>query len=251
MLRFPHRAALLALCLAMPAAADELSRTIERVKPSVVGIGSFQKTRSPALSFIGSGFAIDDGLTVVTAAHVVSELLRTDQGDMLGVLVRQGESSQFRAATVTMLDKEHDLARLRVRGAPIPALKLGDSAKVHEGKSLAFMGFPLGMVLGLRHVTHRCTVSAITPVAMPSLSSSKLDGKLLNQLQKSPYLVFQLDGTAYPGNSGSPLFDPDTGEVIGVVNMVFVKGLKETAISAPSGIAYAIPTSFLEAPPAE
>ncbi|MCU6501620.1 serine protease [Rugamonas sp. A1-17] len=249
MLKISCRAALLALYLATPAIADELSRTIERVKPSVVGIGSFQKTRSPALSFIGSGFAIDDGLTVVTAAHVVSELLRTDQGDMLGVLVRQGDNSQFRAATVIMLDKEHDLARLRVRGVPIPALKLGDSAKVQEGKSLAFMGFPLGMVLGLRQVTHRCTVSAITPVAMPSLSSSKLDGKLLKQLQKSPYLVFQLDGTAYPGNSGSPLFDPDTGEVIGIVNMVFVKGVKETAISAPSGIAYAIPASFLEAPP--
>lgn len=242
--------ALLALNLLLPASADELSRTIELIKPSVVGIGSFQKTRSPAVSFIGSGFVIDDGLTVVTAAHVVNELLRTDQGDTMGILVRQGDSAQFRAAAVTMMDKEHDLARLRVQGAPIPALKLGDSAKVQEGKSLAFMGFPLGMVLGLRHVTHRCTVSAITPVAMPSISSSKLDGKLLNQLHKSAYAVFQLDGTAYPGNSGSPLFDPDTGEVIGVVNMVFVKGVKETAISAPSGIAYAIPTSFLEpAPP--
>ena len=241
--------ALLALCLAQPATGDELSRTIELVKPSVVGIGSFQKTRSPALSFIGSGFAIEDGLTIVTAAHVVNELLRTDQGDVMGVLVRQGENAQFRAAAVTMIDKEHDLARLRVRGAPLPALKLGDAAKVQEGKALAFMGFPLGMALGLHHVTHRCTVSAITPVAMPSLSSSKLDGKLLSQLQKSNYAVFQLDGTAYPGNSGSPLFDPDTGEVIGVVNMVFIKGVKETAITAPSGIAYAIPTSFLEPPP--
>lgn len=236
---------LLVLSLLLPASADELSRTIGLVKPSVVGIGSFQKTRSPALSFIGSGFVIEDGLTIVTAAHVVNELLRTDLGDAMGVLVRDGDSAQFRAATVTMIDKEHDLARLRVRGTPLPALKLGNSAAVQEGKSLAFMGFPLGMVLGLRQVTHRCTVSAITPVATPSSSSSKLDAKVLNQLQKSAYVVFQLDGTAYPGNSGSPLFDPDTGEVIGVVNMVFVKGVKETAISAPSGIAYAIPASFL------
>ncbi|OFA07064.1 serine protease [Duganella sp. HH101] len=236
---------LLALSLLLPASADELSRTIGLVKPSVVGIGSFQKTRSPALSFIGSGFVIEDGLTIVTAAHVVNELLRTDLGDAMGVLVRDGDSAQFRAATVAMIDKEHDLARLRVRGTPLPALKLGNSATVQEGKSLAFMGFPLGMVLGLRQVTHRCTVSAITPVATPSSSSSKLDAKVLNQLQKSSYVVFQLDGTAYPGNSGSPLFDPDTGEVIGVVNMVFVKGVKETAISAPSGIAYAIPASFL------
>lgn len=250
MLKPTYWPALLALSLALAASADELSHTIELVKPSVVGIGSYQKTRSPALQFIGSGFVIEDGLTVVTAAHVVSELLRTDQGDNLGILVRQGETAQFRAAAVSMLDREHDLARLRVRGASLPALRMGNSATVQEGKSLAFMGFPLGMVLGLRHVTHRCTVSAITPVAMPSISSSKLDGKLLNQLQRTPYAVFQLDGTAYPGNSGSPLFDPDTGEVIGVVNMVFVKGVKEAAISAPSGIAYAIPASLLEpAPP--
>lgn len=245
MLRPRHCSLLLALSLLTPVSADELSRTIGLIKPSVVGIGSFQKTRSPALSFIGSGFVIEDGLTIVTAAHVVNELLRTDSGDTMGVLVRDGDNAQFRAATVTMIDKEHDLARLRVRGVPLPALKLGNSAMVQEGKSLAFMGFPLGMVLGLRQVTHRCTVSAITPVATPSSNSSKLDAKVLNQLQKSSYVVFQLDGTAYPGNSGSPLFDPDTGEVIGVVNMVFVKGVKEAAISAPSGIAYAIPTSYL------
>jgi S1-C subfamily serine protease len=132
-----------------------------------------------------------------------------------------------------------------VRGTPIPALQLGDSTKVQEGKSLAFMGFPLGMVLGLRHVTHRATVSAITPVVMPALSSRQLDVKQLSQLARPAYAVFQLDGTAYPGSSGSPLFDPDSGKVIGVVNMVFVKGVKETAITAPSGITYAIPAQFI------
>jgi hypothetical protein len=37
------------------------------------------------------------------------------------------------------------------------------------------------------------------------------------------------DATAYPGNSGSPLYVPDTAEVVGVVNMVFVKRTKEAA----------------------
>jgi len=57
--------------------------------------------------------------------------------------------------------------------------------------------------------------------------------------------VFQLDATAYPGNSGSPLYAPDTGEVVGVVNMVFVKGTKEAALTQPSGISYAIPSRYL------
>ncbi|MFS2138178.1 S1 family peptidase [Duganella sp. Dugasp56] len=235
----------LGLCAPPAAHADELSHTIEVVKPSVVGIGSFVKTRSPALSFVGSGFVIGDGLTIITAAHVVNDLLQTGQGDTLGILLRQGDGAQFRSATVSMIDREHDLARLQVRGTPIPALQLGDSTKVQEGKSLAFMGFPLGMVLGLRHVTHRATVSAITPVVMPALSSRQLDVKQLSQLAKPTYAVFQLDGTAYPGSSGSPLFDPDNGKVIGIVNMVFVKGVKETAITAPSGITYAIPAQFI------
>ena len=31
----------------------------------------------------------------------------------------------------------------------------------------------------------------------------------------------------------------------GVINMVLVKGLKETAITNPSGISYAIPASYI------
>ena len=79
---------------------------------------------------------------------------------------------------------------------------------------------------------------------MPSLSSRKLDVRMIGQLQRTPFSVFQLDATAYPGNSGSPLYDPETGTVLGVINMVFVKGLKETAITNPSGITYAIPANF-------
>jgi S1-C subfamily serine protease len=29
---------------------------------------------------------------------------------------------------------------------------------------------------------------------------------------------------SYPGNSGSPLYDVNSGEVLGVLNMVFIKG---------------------------
>ncbi|MYM22111.1 trypsin-like serine protease [Duganella sp. FT135W] len=244
---------LLCLLLLLPAArtgAEELVQTIDEIKPSVVGIGSLQQTRGPAIGFVGTGFVIGDGLTVVTAAHVVNDLINNGQSATLGVLIRNGEGAQFRSATVVALDKEHDLARLRIKGAALPALKLGDSGKVREGKALAFMGFPLGMVLGLHHVTHRCIVSAITPLATPAITAHQLDGKTARQLQQPGYSVFQLDGTAYPGSSGSPLFDPATGEVVGVVNMVFVKGVKESAITAPSGITYAIPANYLKASPA-
>jgi S1-C subfamily serine protease len=236
--------------LLQAAGAQELTQTIVDVKPSVVGVGSLQQASGPAVSFIGTGFVIGDGFTVVTAAHVVNDLVNKGQAATLGVLVRAGDNTHFRAATLVSMDQEHDLARLRItKGNALPALRLGDSDKVREGKALAFMGFPLGMVLGLNHVTHRCTVSAITPLATPAVTARQLDGKTARQLHKPTYAVFQLDGTAYPGSSGSPLFDPATGEVVGVVNMVFVKGLKESAISAPSGITYAIPVNYLKSPP--
>ena len=154
--------------------SNQLSKTIDQVKPSVVGIGNFDQARVPALSFTGTGFVIGDGLTVISAAHVINGLQASGRGAPLGVLVRDGETVRFRNASVVAMDLEHDLARLRIKGTPLPALRLGDAQAVREGQSLAFMGFPLGMVLGLHHATHRCTVSAITPLAAPANSGLPL-----------------------------------------------------------------------------
>jgi S1-C subfamily serine protease len=237
-------AALLALA---PARADSLVRTIAAVKPSVVGVGSFLRTRSPSVVFSGTGFAVADGMSIITNAHVVPSNLDASKMEELGVVVGAGQDVRFRAARLVALDREHDLAHLRlVDGPPLPALALGDSRAAAEGQALAFTGFPLGMVLGLNHVTHRATLSAITPIVMPSLSSRRLDARAIAQLQRDPVKIFQLDGTAYPGNSGSPVYDAESGAVLGVINMVFVKGLKETAITSPSGISYAVPVQYVQ-----
>jgi S1-C subfamily serine protease len=226
------------------ASASDLPRTIQTIKPSVVGIASYVKTRSPAVKLAGTGFAVGDGLDIITNAHVASAV-RAGESESLGVVIGKGNELEFRPAKLVTSDPEHDLALLRISGKPLSAMELGDSGKVVEGQSVAFTGFPLGIVLGLNHVTHRGIVSAITPIVMPALASTKLDGKMIAQLRKASYPVFQLDGTAYPGNSGSPLYDPQTGVVYGVVNMVFVKGMKENAITNPSGITYAIPSNFI------
>ena len=62
---------------------------------------------------------------------------------------------------------------------------------------------------------------------------------------RDPFDVFQLDAIAYPGNSGSPVYHPDSGQVIGVVNSVYVKESKESALERPSGITYAIPVTWV------
>jgi serine protease Do len=245
--RLACRAVIVSLALgAGLASAADMTKTVAAVKPSIVGIGTYQKTRSPAIRFVGTGFVTGDGLSVVTNAHVVPELLDTEKLEQLGVVTGEADAISFRPAELVERDRQHDLAHLRLSGAPMPALRLGNSAAAQEGQNLAFTGFPLGMILGLNRVTHRAMLSAITPVVMPSLSSRGLDARAITQLQRAPFRIFQLDGTAYPGNSGSPVYDPDTGEVLGVINMVFVKGLKESAITSPSGITYAVPVSHVQ-----
>jgi S1-C subfamily serine protease len=237
-------ALLLALAAGVAGAAD-LPRTVAALKPSVVGVGTFEQTRSPATVFVGTGFVVGDGLDVITNAHVVPDMLDPARREQLGVVVPDGNNVVFRPAQLVTRDSEHDLAHLRLSGTPLPALALGGPDSAHEGQALAFTGFPLGMVLGLHHATHRALLAAITPVVLPSLNSRKLDARAIVQLQRAPFEIFQLDATAYPGNSGSPLYDPDTGVVVGVINMVMVKGLKESAITAPSGISYAVPVRYV------
>jgi len=235
----------LALCAALPVGAQDMVDVIKRVKPAVVAVGTFQQTRSPAAAFRGTGFAVGDGLSIITNAHVVSPAVNSEQKEMLGIITGEGANPTFRSAVVAGIDPEHDLAHLRISGAPLPTLQLQDSDMVEEGQELGFTGFPLGMLLGMRHVTHRAMLSALTPIAIPASNARQLDAKTIAQMQRSPFIVFQLDATAYPGNSGSPVFDPKSGGVVGIINMVYVKGVKENAISNPSGITYAIPGKYI------
>lgn len=233
--------------LAQPATAGNLVNTIATVKRSVVAVGSHLPTRSPAISFVGTGFVVGDGLTVITNSHVVPELIDSERKETLGIVMQSGDGVVFRPAILEARDAEHDLARLRLSGAPLPALQLGDSTKAAEGLELAFTGFPLGVVLGAHPVTHRALLSAITPAVMPVRTAQGLNPRLISQLRQSRFNLFQLDATAYPGNSGGPLYDPDTGVVLGVISMGLLKSTKENAISNPSGITYAVPVQFVHA----
>lgn len=226
--------------------AAQLPAVIDKIKPSIVAIGTYKKTQSPPFVFRGTGFVIGDGKQVVTNAHVLPDLAVPDAPE-LAVLARspQGELL-IRRAGVLSRRNDRDLAVIQLEGPPLPALKIGDSSNVREGLTIAFTGFPIGGALGFLPVTHRGIVSAITPIALPGANATQLNEKLIKQIKRGSFEVFQLDATAYPGNSGSPVFDAETGLVIGVINMVFIKGSKESALTAPSGITYAIPANSLE-----
>ena len=230
-----------------PSARADLSETIDRIKPSVVMVGTYLETSSPKFALLGTGFAVGARL-VATNAHVVQPLRGIPDGGKLVVLLPDSEGrEQMRTAVLHGLDETHDLAVLRLpaEGAPLRFLELGKSEEVRDGAAIAFTGFPIGAALGFSPVTHRGIVSAVTSIAPPSPDSRTLDAKRVRAIKAGPFQVFQLDATAYPGNSGGPVFDPESGRVLGVVNMVFVKGARESALSEPSGISYAIPSQHL------
>ncbi len=242
------RSTLLALFICLIGTASfshaDLADTIKRVRPAVVAVGTLHPTKSPRSTFLGSGFAVANGQFVVTNLHVLPERLDFARKESIAVFAGRGKQASIRRAEIVAKDTAHDLALLEIEGAPLPALLLECSATVEEGRQYAFTGFPIGMVLGLYPVTHQGIVSAITPIAIPSASSRNLTAKQIRRMKK-PYDVFQLDAIAYPGNSGSPLYSVKSGAVVGVINSVFVKGTKESALSSPSGIAYAIPADHV------
>lgn len=224
-----------------------LPDTIDKLKPSVLLVGTYKATDSPRFQLRGTGFLVGDGQTVVTNAHVLPGDSSPGEAPALVVQIRQPSGEwQMRPARIMGTETSRDLALLRMEGPPGPAMRLGDSKAVREGADLAFMGFPIGGVLGFSVVTHRATVSSITSAALPSPSAGRLSERAIRGLRGGTFDIFQLDATAYPGNSGGPLFDPNTGDVVGVLNMVLIKGTRESALSQPSGISYAIPSSHIQ-----
>lgn len=230
------------LALWMTAATAGLPETVMRIKPSIVGVGSHSPMGSPQTRVMGTGFVVHDGRHVMTNAHVLPTGLDEKRNERLVIIVPDGYNGAVRNATIVKVDRKHDLALLKMTGNPLPKMKLGDSRKVREGEVYAFTGFPIATVIGLRPVTHRGLIAALTPIAMPVDNSQDLNTKMMQRLS-APYEVFQLDATAYPGNSGSPLYHPHTGVVVGVLNSVFIKETKENVIQNPSGISYAIPVT--------
>ena len=216
-----------------------LVEIVAQSKPSVAVVGGYNTVENPRFGFRGTGFVVGDGNLLITNAHV---LPGHDTGDQKSSLVIQVPSEtgalQMRPASVAALDETHDLALLRFEGSPLPALKFADASEIHEGLSIAFIGFPLGGVLGFAPVTHRGIISSITAVAIPTPNSRQLDAKTVHRLREGSFDIYQLDATAYPGNSGGPVLDIKTGKVIGVINMVLVKSTKcvfQPIVDAVSG----------------
>lgn len=243
----PTRRAVLtaAAAVALPVRADLVS-VIAAAKLSVLPVGTFNATDNPRFGFRGTGFVVGDGTLIASNFHVLPDGAEVDSGPTLVVMTsRVGETGQFRRARVMASDRARDLILLKIEGSALTALTLDEPGTAREGQSVALIGFPIGGALGFAAVTHRGIIASVTTAALPAPTAQQLDPRAVVRLRAGNFEVLQLDATAYPGNSGGPLLDVDSGRVLGVVNMVLVKAGRESALSNPTGISYAIPVRYL------
>lgn len=220
--------------------ALDLPTLVERARPAVVAIGTFEPLRAPQHELIGTGFVVGDGRHALTNHHVAAVAIDGTDPVALVVMLGRGRNPDVRPARVVASDRFHDLALLAFDGAPGPALPLAADTPVREGQPVALIGYPIGAVLGLYPSTNAGIVSSISPIALPTASAQTLTAEQIRRLRE-PFEVYQLDVIAYPGNSGSPVFELDGGGVIGVVNSVLARRAKEGLLKDPSAITYAIP----------
>lgn len=227
----------------------DLADLVRETSPSIVGIMRFDHESAVSAQLVGTGFLINDGRHIITNAHVVRPVgnsataktaffALTSSVENLAI----GAKGRVKRLRLQLVDtaQAYDLALLVFQNKAIqrPALTIvGNQKLAPAGRAVYSIGFPIGGALGPYPAVSAGIVSAITPSLSPQLHASQLDPAFL---RKPRFPLYQLDMTAYPGQSGSPLLDARNGQVIGVVNATKVKKDKERALSDPSGISYAI-----------
>lgn len=212
--------------------SDLIRDVADRVNPAVVQVltrglapveeGSAGTVRTQQGS--GSGVVVDADGYIVTNAHVISGAKRVQ------VLLPQQSDSRMRPhsvlkpagklveAKVVGVDRETDLAVLKVNEKGLPHLAFGDSEAARPGQLVLAFGSPFGLE---------------NSVSMGVVSSRA------RQLQADhPMIYIQTDAAINPGNSGGPLVDSD-GRVIGINTFILTLG------GGSQGIGFAAPSNIV------
>jgi len=241
---------LVSLLVLLPVAqtgAVGLPDTIQRIKPAILAVGTLMSLRQGQQGLHGTGFVLG-GNHAITNNHVIRGKLDAGRRETVAVFVSAADKrAELRPAKVVARDAEHDVCLRRFEEPALRGLRPAKDAEVHEGQAIAFARFPILVALGLHPATHSGIVAAITPVVMLVGRGGQPRPDGVTRLDR-PFNVFQLDAAADPGSVGSPVYDPDSGRILAVVNSTFVKATKETASTAPSGISHGIPVSHARAP---
>ncbi|MBM3908442.1 MAG: Do family serine endopeptidase [Gemmatimonadetes bacterium] len=163
----------------------------------------------------GSGFIVSKDGYILTNNHVV------DGADRVKVLM--SDRREFKAKIVGR-DPQTDVAVLKIDGANLPTVGLGNDQKLRIGEWVVAIGNPLGL---------NFTVTA-------GIISAKGRGNELGGLNRDTYAItdfIQTDAAINPGNSGGPLMNT-RGEVIGINSAI----ASQTGFY--SGYGFAIPITL-------
>jgi serine protease Do len=156
----------------------------------------------------GSGVILSGDGYIVTNSHVVRGARR--------IQVRMPAEGKTIEAKLVGMDRESDLAVLKVDLKGLKPLKLGDSDLLRQGEFVMAFGNPLGL-----------EGSVSTGIVSATARQIKPD---------DPMVYIQTDASINPGNSGGPLVDAE-GSLIGINTFIL------TQSGGSEGIGFAIPSN--------
>ncbi|MDE1160859.1 MAG: trypsin-like peptidase domain-containing protein [Acidobacteriaceae bacterium] len=195
----------------------------KKALPSVVNITSTEVAydffyRPVPQQGQGSGFILNKDGNILTNNHVI------DNAQLVEVTLWNKKKYK---ASVIGVDKNHDLALLKINGAPdLQPATLASGNSLMVGQRVYAIGNPFGF----SGTMTRGIISAIRSVQMPS--GNKIEDAI------------QTDASVNPGNSGGPLLN-SRGEVIGITTMIATNPNGNADQSA--GIGFAIPIATAKA----
>src|ERR1700722_3067761 len=162
----------------------------------------------------GSGFVLDKQGLILTNNHVIDNAQRVE--------VTLSDKHKYKA-TVMTVDKNHDLALLKIDAPNLVPATLSDSRSLAVGQRVYAIGNPFG----LSGTMTRGIISAIRSIRGPQ-------GNPIED-------AIQTDAAVNPGNSGGPLLN-SRGDVIGITTLIANNGADQS-----SGIGFAIPINTAKA----
>lgn len=226
----PAPAAAAARPESLRALSDSFETLAARVRPAVVQIFSTGYARpqqsdddssnTAMLSkqtSTGSGVILTADGYIVTNNHVVDNARKIE----VKLPTRGGMRTQGMtlAAKVVGIDRDTDLAVLKIEASNLSTLPLADSGMLKQGELVMAFGNPFGL-----------EGSASTGVVSSTSRQLKDD---------DPLAYIQTDAPINPGNSGGPLVDME-GRVVGINTMIYTRS------GGSEGIGFALPSNTVK-----
>ena len=172
----------------------------------------------------GSGVIVSEDGYIVTNSHVVQSARRVQVQLSYGTTTleagtRVNRKARLIDAKVVGLDREADLAVIKIEMNALPHLSFSDSEKLKQGQIVLAVGNPFGLD---------------NSVSMGIVSSI---GRQIKA--DDPLSYIQTDASINPGNSGGPLLDTE-GHVVGINTFIY------TQSGGNEGIGFAIPSNLVK-----